>query len=71
MTKMWRQAQFGVVMSGLLHIPHTSLNETVVEKEVIHSSPTGDPMDVREFCLDDVRGPVHTTQKVTIPHSAQ
>ena len=23
-------------------------------------------MEVRKFCLDDVRGPVHTTQKVTI-----
>ena len=24
-------------------------------------------MEVREFCLDDVKGPVYTTQKVTIP----
>ena len=24
-------------------------------------------MEVKEFCLDDVQGPVHATQKVTIP----
>ena len=46
--------------------PHSS-NETQVEKEVRHSSPKGDPIDVREFCLNDVRGPVCTTWKVTIP----
>ena len=53
-------------MSGSLQLPCTSSNETRVEKEVIYSSPRGDPMEVREFCLDDVRGPVCTTQKVTI-----
>ena len=36
-------------------------------KEVSHSSPRGDPMEVRKFCLNNVRGPVHTIQKVTIP----
>ena len=66
-TTMWRQAHFGAVMSGLLQLPHTSSNETGVEKEIIHSSPRGDPMEVREFCLNDVRGPVCTTWKVTIP----
>ena len=24
-------------------------------------------MEVRKFCLDDIKGPVHTIQKVTIP----
>ena len=66
-TMTWRQAHFGAVMSGSLQLPHASSNETGVEKEVIHSSLRGDPMEVREFCLDDVRGPVCTTQKVTIP----
>ena len=42
-----------------------------MEKEVIHSSPRDDPMEVEEFSLDDVRGLVHTTWKVTIPPSAQ
>ena len=63
----WRQAHFDAVISGSLQLPHTSSNATGVEKEVIHSSLRGDPMEVREFCLDDVRGPVCTTQKVTIP----
>ena len=66
-TMTWKQAQFGAVMSGSLLLPHTSSNTTGVGKEVIHSSPKGDPMEVREFCLDDVRGPVHITWTVTIP----
>ena len=28
--------------------------------------PRSDPMEVQKFCLDDVRGPVHTIQKVAI-----
>ena len=54
-------------MSGSLQLPYTSLNETGVEKEVSHSSPWGNPVEVRRLCLDDVRGPVHTTWKVAIP----
>ena len=65
-TMTWRQAHFGAVMSGLLQLAHTSSNETGVEKEVSHSSLRGDPMQVRRFWVDNVRGPVCTTQKVTI-----
>ena len=36
-----------------------------------HSSSRYDPVEMKEFCLDDVRGPVCTTWKVIIPHSAQ
>ena len=36
-----------------------------MEKEVIHSSPRDDPVEVREFCLDNVRGPVCTTWNIT------
>ena len=64
---MWRQAHFGAVLSGSLQLPCKSSNETGVEKEVVHSSPRGDPMEVRELCLSDVRGLVHTTCRVTIP----
>ena len=64
---MWRPAYFGAVMSGSLQLCHTSSNETGVEKEVSHSSPRGDPMELRRFCLSDVRGLVCTTWKVTIP----
>ena len=66
-TTTWRQAQFGAIMSQSLQLPHTSSNKTGVEKEVSHSSPSDDPVEVRKYCLDNVRGPVHTTWKVTIP----
>ena len=66
-TRTWRQAHFGAVMSGSLQPPHMGSNGTGVEDEAIHSSLRDDTMEVKEFCLDDVRGPVHTTQKVTIP----
>ena len=46
---------------------YTSSNKTRVEKEVGHLSLRDDPVEVRKFCLNDVRGPVPTTQKVTIP----
>ena len=48
-TTIWRQAHFGVVMSGSLQLPDTSSNTTEVEKEVTHSSPGGDPMEPKEF----------------------
>ena len=67
MTTTWKQDHFGAVMSGPLQLPHVSSNSTGVEKEVTHSSPKSYPMEVREFYLDDVRCPVCTTQKVTIP----
>ena len=66
-TMTWEQAHFAAVMFGSLQLSHTTSNTTGVGKKVIHSSPKSDPMEVREFCLDDVRGLVHTTQKVTIP----
>ena len=63
----WKQANFGTVMSSSLQLPHTGPNRTGVEKEVVHSSPRVDTMEVKEFCLDDVWSPVHTTWKVTTP----
>ena len=60
-TTMWRQAHFGVVMSGSLQLSHTSSNIVGVEEEASHSSQSGDPVEVRKFCFNDVRGPVHTT----------
>ena len=71
MTTMWRQAHFGAVMSGSLQLSHTSSSKTGVEEDVSHSSPESDPMEGWKFCLDDVRCPICTTQKVTIlPFSA-
>ena len=66
-TTMWRQAHFGAVMYGSLQLTHTSSDKTGMEEEVGHSSPKGDPMEVRKFCPNDVRGLVCTTQKVNIP----
>ena len=60
-TTMWGQAHFRAVMSVSLQLTHTSSSRTWMEEEVSHSSPKGDPMEVRKFCLNDVRGPVHTT----------
>ena len=68
---MWRQAHFGAVMSGSLQLTHTSSDKTGMEEEVGHSSPNSDPVEVRKFCLDDVKDPVHTTWKVTIPPLVQ
>ena len=68
-TRTWRQAHFGAVMAMLLQLFHTSSNGTGVEKEVIHSFPGIDTVEVMEFCLDDAWGPVHTTWRVTIPTS--
>ena len=57
---MWRQAHFGAVMSGLLQLSRTNVSTTGVEEEV------SDPVEVWKFHLDDIKGPVHTTQKVTL-----
>ena len=61
-TMTWRQAHFGAVMSRLLQLPHTNSNGSRVEKEVIHSSLGVDTMEVKEFCLDNVWGPVQYCQ---------
>ena len=65
-TTTWKQAHFGAVMSGLLQLPHTGSNRTGVEKDVAPSSLMIDTMEVKEFCLDDVQGPVCTTQRVIL-----
>ena len=66
-TTTWKQAHFRDVMSGSLQLPHTGPSGTGVEKEVVNSSMRFDTMEVREFYLDNVWGPVQATQKVTIP----
>ena len=60
-TMMWRQAHFGAVVSGLLQLSPMSSNKIGVEEEVSHPSQSSDPVEVMKFCLNDVRGPVHTT----------
>ena len=67
MTTTWRQAHFGAIMSGSLQLPHMGSNITGVGKGGDPFLPEGNSMEVKELCLDNVRGPVHTAQKVTIP----
>ena len=71
LTMTWWQAHFGAVMSGLLQLSCASSDKNRVEEEAKCSSQEGDPVKGWRFCLDDVRGLVHTTQKVTICHLAQ
>ena len=65
-TTMWRLAHFGDVMSRSLQLSHTTLNKIGVEEESSHPSQSSDSVEMRKFCLHSVRGPVYTTQKVTI-----
>ena len=65
-TMMWWQAHFGAVMSGLLQLSCASSDKNRVQEETKCSSQEDDPMEVQRFCLDDIRGLVHTTQKVTM-----
>ena len=53
-------------MPGLLQLSHTNSSKTGVGEEVSHSSSESDPVEVQKFHLDDERGPVCITQKVTI-----
>ena len=66
-TTTWRQAHFGAVMSGSLQLTCTSSDKTKTGEGRGHPSTKSDPREVRKFCLDDIKGPVHTTWKVTIP----
>ena len=54
-------------MSGSLQLSHTNPSKTGMKKEVSHSSSGSDPVEVQKFTLDDIKGPVPNTQKVTIP----
>ena len=62
-TMTWQQAHFGAVMSGLLQLSHSSSEKLKME----NPSGESDPVEVRKYQLDGVKGAVHTTQKVTIP----
>ena len=62
-TAAWQQAHFGAVMSGSLQLSCSSSEKRKVE----NSSRENDPVEVRKYQLDGVKGAVDTTQKVTIP----
>ena len=65
-TMTWRQAHFGAVMSGLLQLSHSGSDNSKMGG--VECSPQrSDPVEVWKFQLDDVKGLVCTTKKVTIP----
>ena len=66
-TTTWRQAHFGAVMSGLLQLFCDSSDKNKIEERTKCPSQRSDPAEVQKFWLDDVKGPVCTTKKVTIP----
>ena len=53
-------------MSGSLHLSNASSDKNRVEEEAKCSSQEGDPVEVWRFCLDDIKGLICTTWKVTI-----
>ena len=53
-------------MFGLLQLSHTDPSKTEMEEEISHSSQGCDPLEVQKLSLDDIKGLVHTTQKVSI-----
>ena len=53
-------------MLGSLQLSHVSLDKDRMAEGAKCFSQEGDPVEVWKFSLDDVKGPVHTTQKVTI-----
>ena len=66
-TTTWRQAHFGAVMLGSLQLSCSSSDKSKVTTGATGSSQQGDTLEVQKFQLNDVKGLVWTTQKVTIP----
>ena len=64
-TVTWKQDHFGAVMSGLPQLPHTDSKGNGEVGMEVTSSPGSDTTTSREFCLDDVQGPVNITWRHT------
>ena len=69
-TMTWRQAHVGAVMLGSLQLSHSSSGESQIGEGLNCSPQKSDSVEVWKFWLDDVKGLIHTTQKVTIPPSS-
>ena len=65
-TMTWRKAHFGAVMLEALQLSHRSSDKSEMTKGATSSSQKSDPVEVQKFQLNDVKGLVCTTQKVTI-----
>ena len=66
-TMTWRQAHFGAVMLGSLQLSCNDSGQCEVTTGVASSIHQGGTVEVQKFQLNDVKGLVCTTQKVTIP----
>ena len=53
-------------MSGSLQLSHRSSDKNSIGEGTKCSSQEDDPVEMQMFSLDDVKGPIHTTQRVTI-----
>ena len=66
-TMTWRQAHFGAIMLGSLQLSCGNPGKCKVTAGAISSFQQGGTVEVWKFCLNDIKGSVCTTQKVTIP----
>ena len=66
-TMMWRQVHFGAVMSESLQLSCSSSGKSKVTTGAASSIQQGGTVEVQKFQLNDIKGSVCTTQKVTIP----
>ena len=65
-TMTWRQAHFGAVMLASLQLSCSSSDKGKMTKGATSSSQESDSVEMWKFQLNDVKGLVCTTQKVTI-----
>ena len=65
-TATWWQAHFGAVMLGLLQISHGNSDKIKSGEKIRSFSQESELVEVWKSQLDDVKGTVCTTQKVTI-----
>ena len=66
-TMTWRQAHFGAVMSGSLELSCSSSGKSEKTTGAASSIQQGGTVEVWKSQLNDIKGLVCTTQKVTIP----
>ena len=66
-TMTWRQAHFGAVMSGSLLLSCSSSGQSKATTGAATSIQLGGTVEVQKVRLNDIKGLVSTTYKVTIP----
>ena len=66
-TATWQQAHFRAIMLGSLQLSHGNSDKIKSGEKIGSFSWESNPVEVWKSQLDDPKGTVHTTQKVTIP----